>query len=553
MACQSTCSSCSKLFCNGNRWYFFFLMKEEDEREPTIKELLISTAESLKEAYPSYHELTIGDILVGLASVAADHSNQNLLHISNNNPYLVESFLNRQQNLTSEQNPEGINQEIMELGRHLLEYATMVYHPKILNEIQKSNNEIPLTLFDLRKDFTVLVKERNNLDENSHAKISKRNLDNVLHFVESSSHMKQAFFSKIDFDLNALVISVRGTYSTMDVLTNFKAAPSSIRVHKHYSNCDEENYLSEEMIEGQVHGGFIASAEWLLKQNRIILEELFFAPRKIEKSEYLRRVARIDHIYLVGHSLGASVATVMATKLREYFLERRKDLQTPSQRLPVIQVFSYSPSALFSHSLSCWSRQFVHSFVIGGDLIPRCSLGQASILRHEMNSTGWRSKVENYMEQNPGLSYLSQSLSSTLQSLGFNPLFEKVEKEIDNNVAMLYPPGNLYLFVEKHVQTTETDFPALVFQFMKERFDENNQHDPISPTQLIHGGYQTLFAKPQYKKNDLQLFRDFTIRHVDARHFERIVLSPKMFSDHRLVNFYDALSSCLQAPLNADH
>jgi len=47
-----------------------------EEKQPSLKELLFKAAESLREAFPSYAELTVGDITIGLASVAVEHKRQ---------------------------------------------------------------------------------------------------------------------------------------------------------------------------------------------------------------------------------------------------------------------------------------------------------------------------------------------------------------------------------------------------------------------------------------------------------------------------------------------
>src|SRR3989338_2398719 len=100
--------------------------------------------------------------------------------------------------------------------------------------IVEDNGKKHYVLMKAQSDVKNYVSGESITKNKEHRHLEARYVDNILHFVTDSEHMKQVFFAKLDFDLNALVISIRGTQSVTDVLTNFTAEPTPLKIHKHY-------------------------------------------------------------------------------------------------------------------------------------------------------------------------------------------------------------------------------------------------------------------------------------------------------------------------------
>jgi hypothetical protein len=591
-----------------------------EEKQPSIKELLFKTAESMKQAFPSYGELTVGDITIGLASVAVEHKKQGILQKLYKQPCLFQidqtdyDFATYKPNVSTRLNPEGIHVNKFILADKLLNYANFVYYP-IVEPTVEEPAKVPIADKSLKQHYVLMGELQGNKDEitgesitkkKEHANVKAHLVENLLQFRCESGHLQNAFFTKLDFHLNALIISVRGTDSGMDVFTNFTANPTPLKAHRYYRNPDEEHYLSEEMVEGVVHKGKLDAARWVLSQNDAILHELFFKQEngnKDNNSEYEEKKRKIDRIYCVGHSLGGAVATLTGLLLREYMLEHRSKLR--STKLPLIHVVTYAPSAFISYPLSRWCRQFVDSFVIGSDIVPRMSVGQAERLRLEINESNWQVKVEQYLKEHSTISAMIGRFNKLLTSKGYNPLLDvnlpseeekstsstdiketvtttsegdtkveevikattvteddiiSTEKKISYDIETLYPPGNLYLFIEEEQEDEkEKDFASMLFKFMEKKLSDGTeatveQSDEITATSLIRSWWNNTPTEKEKKKTVVKAIghsavvsvehkrRKFIVRHVDAKHFDRIILSPSMFRDHRLVNYYDALT-----------
>ncbi|KAM8961006.1 diacylglycerol lipase-beta isoform 2-T2 [Pelodytes ibericus] len=159
-------------------------------------------------------------------------------------------------------------------------------------------------------------------------------------FIHISFHNKIyeiPFFVALDHKTEAILVSVRGTLSLEDVLTDLSA------------ECEN---LHTEGVEGDClsHKGITQAARYIYERliNDGILNQAFsIAP------EY--------KLVIVGHSLGAGAASVLAILLRNSF--------------PTLKCYAFSPpGGLLSKALVDYSKNFIISIIVGKDLVPRLSL-----------------------------------------------------------------------------------------------------------------------------------------------------------------------------------
>lgn len=121
------------------------------------------------------------------------------------------------------------------------------------------------------------------------------------------------------------------------------------------------------------HGGVLACAKWVMKDlERHHLIESLLSDSNAEYPHY--------NLRLTGHSLGAGCATLLGYMLRP--------------RYPNLRVIAISPLGYFlTWKLATECNNFVTSFVLDSDLVPRLTLSSMEHLRNEVLDIIGRIKV----------------------------------------------------------------------------------------------------------------------------------------------------------------
>ncbi len=168
---------------------------------------------------------------------------------------------------------------------------------------------------------------------------------------------KPPFFVAVDYEKAAVVVSIRGTLSLYDVLTDLNA---------------EHELLPTEPRNEQWYGhrGMVASAEYIRKKlfKKRLLEKALAELKKADQSSS----ARTSYpIVIVGHSLGAGTAAILSILLKQVYSN--------------VACFAFAPpGGLLSEAAAEYSKDFVISIVHGKDLVPRIGLHQMEKLRFDL-------------------------------------------------------------------------------------------------------------------------------------------------------------------------
>ncbi|XP_030873433.1 sn1-specific diacylglycerol lipase beta isoform X4 [Leptonychotes weddellii] len=156
-------------------------------------------------------------------------------------------------------------------------------------------------------------------------------------FIHISFHDKVyelPFLVALDHRKESVVVAVRGTMSLQDILTDLSAENETLNLECGVQDCS-------------AHKGISQAARYVYQRlvNDGILSQAFsIAP------EY--------RLVVVGHSLGAGAAALLAIMLRSAY--------------PQVRCYAFSPPrGLLSKSLYEYSKNFIVSLVLGKDVIPR--------------------------------------------------------------------------------------------------------------------------------------------------------------------------------------
>lgn len=203
-------------------------------------------------------------------------------------------------------------------------------------------------------------------------------------------------------DNDTLVVSLRGTLSHSDILTDF--------------NCGYEQFL----------GGFAHSG--ILKLSRKFLNKELGYIREILNQKSLKK------ILLTGHSLGAAVASILSILIRDF-----EDLKTYKI---ITRTFS-APPTVSKDILDSFSELNIVTYNFGSDLITRLSVGSLLDFKYVCISIASEPDLNyNFLKANPAK---EEEVKSRIEDIKNH--LQETEK-----FPKLFHPGKIY-----HIKTQTID------------------------------------------------------------------------------------------------
>eukprot|EP01012_Entosiphon_sulcatum_P058583 TRINITY_DN8269_c0_g1_i1.p1 TRINITY_DN8269_c0_g1~~TRINITY_DN8269_c0_g1_i1.p1 ORF type:complete len:804 (+),score=90.02 TRINITY_DN8269_c0_g1_i1:38-2413(+) len=172
---------------------------------------------------------------------------------------------------------------------------------------------------------------------------------------------KPAWFLVANSESQEAILTVRGTQSLHDALTDLTALPKQFPDHWDISAPEgphqEVLYSGENTNSHVAHGGVLHAALWLLAEVGLCLHAFH---------------VRGFRVVLTGHSLGAGCAAVLAVLLRPF--------------IPNIQAICFAPPACVNSQLAAESSSYITSVVLGDDIVPRGNTANAGRLLQRLNA-----------------------------------------------------------------------------------------------------------------------------------------------------------------------
>ncbi|KAG9284867.1 hypothetical protein G9A89_003790 [Geosiphon pyriformis] len=324
-------------------------------------------------------------------------------------------------------------------------------------------------------------------------------LESIVHSSHShppsdESHYSPTYYLIRDHSSKSIILALRGTMSIHDLIVDL--------------SCDYIDFvLPEDVQRGveipyQLHKGIFNAAKMLA------------TPGKSSVFEALKREMELNEDYglvLVGHSLGAGVASILALLLSS----PTTCMTTRWSKLPLgrrVHAYAFAAPCVMSAELSIRSKPLVTSVAYGNDVICRLSLGHILDLRNMVFYLG-KTKAENGSDLTRSIITKFLEYQSQMgEKEELEEYFWKIRREVDKRMSMkkLYPAGRIYWIIGKD---------RVPYCFAK---DEENNEDADSMKEDI--------GHPQ-KRNDHTKYNVVEIQDVEEI-FGEILFAPTMSLDH---------------------
>lgn len=172
----------------------------------------------------------------------------------------------------------------------------------------------------------------------------------------------------LDHETRSVVVTVRGTLSLEDLVTDVLISPESLEALGEEFGFDGTGQFC--------HGGVFGVTQNLYQD--LIRHGHLHRLLRSEDAQYPDYTLR-----LVGHSLGASVCTLLSFMLKRDY--------------PSVQVHGYSPAGCtLTWPMATICKDWVHTFVLDSDIVPRLSVDSLEHLRDETLKLIGQIKVPKY-------------------------------------------------------------------------------------------------------------------------------------------------------------
>ncbi|KAK6120038.1 hypothetical protein DH2020_046168 [Rehmannia glutinosa] len=321
---------------------------------------------------------------------------------------------------------------------------------------------------------------------------------NVVKFIKNSSVLRPGYYIGIDMRKKLVILGIRGTHTVYDLVTDIISSGHEEITFEGYST----------------HFGTAEAARWFLNH------EMDTIRKCLEKHKGFR-------LRLVGHSLGGATASLLAIKLR------KKSIKELGFSPDIVMAVGYATPPCVSKELAESCSDFVTTVVMQDDIVPRLSVASLTRLRNEIVETDWVSVfsredwkgvidlVTNAKQVVSSVQDVARKLAEYAKFRGQTKYSElPLKKEVPVVTSFNTSSDHQVKIENPGSKLTDDLFVPGTLYYLKRNEDGEGNHK--------HGEYFTL------------------LRRNPGEHFQRILLSSNLISDHKCDSHYYALRDVLK-------
>ncbi|CAG8604970.1 8324_t:CDS:2 [Acaulospora morrowiae] len=369
-------------------------------------------------------------------------------------------------------------------------------------------------------------QQRGTLHRFAFASSTDLSLDSI---VDSSHHKvtnnkngyQPTYFLIRDHTTQSIILALRGTMSVHDLIVDL--------------TCEYEDFqLPEDIQRGddtihQVHKGMFKVAKSMA------------TPGQSGVFEALKREMEANKDYgliLVGHSLGAGVASLLALLLAS----PSNCMTTRWSRLPLgrrVHAYAFATPCVMSAELSRRTRSLITSVAYGNDVICRLSLGHVLDLRNMVRFLGRNKSKDGEAGEETASKIIKKVLDYQSRKFGddekgraskaeYESWFWKTRLDVCSHMQnlKLYPAGKVYWIVGSK-RTPYCEIDGDVTDEEKDNCENNDEEESNKPEKDSSNNNSDSCSNGSSEKEYMML----EIEKVEQI-FQEIGFSPHMIIDH---------------------
>ncbi|KAI7990822.1 Sn1-specific diacylglycerol lipase alpha [Camellia lanceoleosa] len=316
---------------------------------------------------------------------------------------------------------------------------------------------------------------------------------NVVKFIKDSSIMRPGYYIGIDARKRLVILGIRGTQTVYDLITDIATSSTEEVTFEGYST----------------HFGTAEAARWFLSH------EMGTIKKCLEKHEGFR-------LRLVGHSLGGATASLLAIMLR------RKSSKELGFSPDIVTAIGYATPPCVSRELAECCSDYVTTVVMQDDIIPRLSVASLTRLRNEILQTDWMSALEKEDWRNViGLVSNAKNVVSSV-----------------HDVARKLADYAKFGGQTKVSGVSSTSKAARESAVLGKKDSAMPEEELFVPGTLYYLKRNIVDNRSSSNEKGRKFFTLW--RRHPGEHFQRILLSNNLISDHKCDSYYYALRDVLK-------
>ncbi|XP_074316108.1 uncharacterized protein LOC141652501 [Silene latifolia] len=334
------------------------------------------------------------------------------------------------------------------------------------------------------------------------AKQSMLRESNILKFVKNSSVLRPGYYIGIDPRRKLVILGIRGTHTVYDLVTDVVSTSGGDVTYEGYTT----------------HFGTAEAASWFLDH------ELETIKKCLQKHEGYR-------LRLVGHSLGAATASLLAIMLR-----KKSDSELGFDPNMVTAVGIATPPCV-SKELAESCCGYVTNVVMQDDIVPRLSVASLSRLRNEIIQTDWKTvlQTEDWKNVVEFVTNAKQVISSV----------QDVARKVAD-YANFRSETHDTLRTKKSVVGGDTSPASKQVAVSRNKEGSGLMHEELFVPGAVYYLKRNLETQSTVS-NESKGKEYFTLwKRQPGQHFQRILLSSNVISDHKCDSHYYALRDVLK-------